>query len=86
MIFSDVRVIKEMLQKYNLKLCKQSDYLWVEGEEVKVRYAINDLLVTDNLTNISHFLQSNKYIREQDASFVTRQLNAIEEKLHSSFT
>lgn len=83
-IFSDVRVIKEMLQKYNLKLCKQSDYLWVEGEEVKVRYAINNLLVTDNVTNISHFLQSNKYIREQDASFATRQLNVIEEKLHSS--
>ena len=36
------------------------------------------------MTNISHFLQSNKYIREQDASFVTRQLNVIEEKLHSS--
>lgn len=83
-IFSDIRAIKEMLHKYQLGLYKRNDYVWIEGEEVRIRHAINDLLVTDNVTNISHFLQSNKYIREQDASFVTRQLNVIEEKLRSS--
>lgn len=73
-VSSDLKIISKMLDKYHLQLKRNHKYLWIIGKELNIREAINSLLVSDDVTNISHFLQNNQYVRKQDASFVTRQL------------
>lgn len=80
-ISTDLKLLRQMLSRYQLDLKRRNDYVWVVGTEVNIREAINDLLVKDDVTSISHFLQANQNIRQQDASFVTRQLNYIEEQM-----
>lgn len=82
-ISSDLMIIRDMLNKYHLELRRRNEYVWVDGPEPNIREAINSLLVSDDVNSISHFLQDNQYIRQQDASFVTRQLNYMEEQLGS---
>lgn len=82
-ISSDLKILRQMLSKYHLELKRRNDYIWIEGIETDIRKAINDLLVTDDVISISHFLQSNQYVQQQDASFVTCQLNLIEKQMHS---
>lgn len=80
----DLRVLRQMLSEYKLQLHRQSEYVWIEGSEANIREAINDLLVTDDVTSIGYFLKTNqKNIQQQDASFVTRQMNLIEEEMGS---
>lgn len=80
----DLRVLRQMLGEYNLKLHRQNEYVWIAGSEANIREAINDLLVTDSVTSIRYFLKSNqKNIQQSDASFVTRQMNLIEEEMGS---
>lgn len=80
-VASDLHVLREMMDSYSLKLLRRNEYIWITGEEMNIREAINDLLVDDDETSINHFLQSNQHIRKNDASFVTRQLILIEEQL-----
>ena len=80
-VSSDLKIISKMLDKYHLQLKRNHKYLWIIGKELNIREAINSLLVSDDVTNISHFLQNNQYVRKQDASFVTRQLNYIAEQM-----
>lgn len=80
-VSSDLKIISKMLDKYHLQLKRNHKYLWIIGKELNIREAINSLLVSDDVTNISHFLQNNQYVRKQDASFVTRQLNYISEQM-----
>ncbi|MFT8466179.1 MULTISPECIES: BglG family transcription antiterminator [Liquorilactobacillus] len=82
-ISSDLKILRKMLHKYNLQLKRRNEYIWIEGKETEIRRAINDLLVTDDVISISHFLQSNQLIQQQDVSFVMRQLRLIEEQMNS---
>lgn len=83
-ISSDIRMIRKMIDKYGLKLRRQNDYLWITGKEDNIRTVINDLMINDDDISISHFLKSNESIRQTDASFITRQINLIEEELDSN--
>ncbi|WP_283583253.1 BglG family transcription antiterminator [Limosilactobacillus difficilis] len=83
-ISSDIRIIRQMIGQYGLKLNRRNDYLWITGDEQDIRTVINDLMISDDDISISHFLKSNEHIHQSDASFITRQINYIEEKLASS--
>ncbi|WP_010580353.1 BglG family transcription antiterminator, partial [Liquorilactobacillus vini] len=48
---------------------------------VNIRKAMTDLLVTDEATSVSYFVQEDQYLQKSDASFVTRQIKLIEEYL-----
>ncbi|MDN7144691.1 PRD domain-containing protein [Liquorilactobacillus mali] len=77
----DLRILRRMLLRYHLKLKRSNGYIWIEGEEVNIRKTITDLLVTDDVTSVNYFLQTNQQIQKQDASFVTRQINLIENSM-----
>lgn len=83
-ISSDIRIIRQMIQKYHLSLHRRSDYLWITGNETDIRVVINDLLIGDDDISINHFLKTNENIRQTDASFITRQMNLIESRLNSN--
>ncbi|WP_295746255.1 PRD domain-containing protein [uncultured Limosilactobacillus sp.] len=83
-ISSDIRIIRQMIQKYHLVLHRRSDYLWVTGNEKDIRTVINELLIGDDDISIGHFLKSNDNIHQTDASFITRQINLIESQLNST--
>lgn len=82
-ISSDIKIIRTMLAKYHLAVHRKNEYVWIDGRELDIRKAINSLLVSDDVISISHFLQDNQYVRQRDASFVTRQLGFIEEQMAS---
>jgi transcriptional antiterminator len=81
-ISSDIRIIRQMIEKYYLVLHRRKDYLWVTGDEKNIRTVINELLIGDDDISISHFLKSNDNIQQTDASFITRQINLIENQLN----
>lgn len=83
-IATDLRLLRRSLKGYHLVLKRKNDWIWVVGQENNIRSAINDLLITNDDVSISHFLQSNQRIHQQDASFVTRQINYLEEQLQAS--
>lgn len=83
-VSSDIRIIRQMIQKYHLVLHRRSDYLWVTGNEKDIRTVINELLIGDDDISIGHFLKSNDNIHQTDASFITRQINLIESQLNST--
>lgn len=79
----DIKMIRKMIAKYNLLLKRQNDHIWIEGSENRIRAAISDLLVADDVGSINYFLQDNQYVQKRDAYFVVKQLNIIEGQIHS---
>lgn len=83
-ISSDIRIIRQMIQKYNLVLHRRNDYIWVTGGEKEIRTVINELLIGDDDISIDHFLETNDSIQQVDAAFISRQIDLIEKQLNST--
>lgn len=83
-ISSDIRIIRQMIQKYHLVLHRRHDYLWVTGDETEIRTVINELLIGDDDISIDHFLETNDSIHQVDAAFISRQIALIEKQLNST--
>lgn len=83
-ISSDIRIIRQMIQKYHQVLHRRNDYLWVTGDEKEIRTVINELLVGEDDTSIDKFLDTNDSIHQVDAAFISRQISLIENELNST--
>lgn len=83
-ISSDIRTIRQMIQKYHLVLHRRNDYLWITGDEKEIRMVINELMIGDDDISIDHFLETNDSIHQVDAAFISRQIDLIEKQLDST--
>lgn len=81
-ISSDIHIIRDLIGKYQLKLHRRNEYLWITGDETNLRAVINELLIDDDDISISRFVETNNNIRQVDATFISRQIQFIENQLH----
>lgn len=81
---SDERNIARVLQKYNLKLIKEHEYLSVAGSELNIRHAIQSLINDSGIVDLSQILGDNNFPRKYDVQFVFEQIRFIESNIGSS--
>lgn len=81
---SDEKIIAEILQRYNLKLEKDHDYLQVTGSELNIRDAIQSLINDAGIVDLNQVLQNDNFPRKHDVRFVFEQIKYIETHIQSS--
>lgn len=74
-----IKYTKDYLNKYNIELISEDNYIYLKASEISIRKAINNLLIeiTKNKQLSNNGLNMNKF----DNFFLERQLNLIENYL-----
>lgn len=85
-ISMDIKILRSMLKGFGLGLTRKFDYLQVIGSESNIRKAINSLLIPNNDVIETHALETDKYKQSRDRAFVSRQLQLIENLLHTEIS
>ncbi|KZU12420.1 Transcriptional antiterminator of lichenanoperon BglG family [Lactiplantibacillus plantarum] len=81
---SDEKSIAKILQRYSLKLVKNSGYLSVIGSELNIRDAIQSLINDTGIVDLNQILHDDNFPRKYDVRFVFEQIRYIETNIESS--
>lgn len=76
--------IAKILQRYSLKLVKNSGYLSVIGSELNIRDAIQSLINDTGIVDLNQILHDDNFPRKYDVRFVFEQIRYIETNIESS--
>lgn len=74
-----LKKINEIVNKYNIRLKVNRDYLWVIGDEIDLRRAINSIFLETNKLN--SLGEIGIELNAIDKHFIDQQINLIEEML-----
>lgn len=83
----DLLTISKMLDKYNLALVHQGNYVVIKGEEENIRKAINSALIQSkamNTESISDLANEFEDLSVYDNQFLTTQMEWIQKSLHTT--
>lgn len=78
---ADEKIMSNILKHYNLKLIKSRGYLNINGPELNIREAIQELIINDTRVDLDQILQDDNYSNKQDANFVFKQIKHIEKNI-----
>ena len=75
-----LRKLSEILKKYDIQLHYNREYLWIKGEEVSIRKAINHIFLEMNKLN--SLSEIGIKINVIDKHFIDQQIALLEERLN----
>ncbi|MGC3362542.1 helix-turn-helix domain-containing protein, partial [Enterococcus faecalis] len=75
-----LRKLSEILKKYDIHLHYNREYLWIKGEEVSIRKAINHIFLEMN--KINSLSEIGIKINVIDKHFIDQQITLLEERLN----
>ncbi|HFL0108829.1 TPA: helix-turn-helix domain-containing protein [Enterococcus faecium] len=75
-----LRKLSEILKKYDIHLYYNREYLWIKGEEVSIRKAINHIFLEMN--KINSLSEIGIKINVIDKHFIDQQITLLEERLN----
>lgn len=81
---NDERVMKQILDKYDLKLEIKNNYMRIKGSEVNIRHVIKELIDDREIVNLKQFIGNKDFNSEYDVRFILHEIEKIEDKLHTS--
>ena len=82
-VATDLRSLRLILSRFQLSIEHVSGFVWIDGEEADIRRAIGSLFVDEGQPGNRRFMQPDQDIEQRDAAFVDKQLDLIEELLHT---
>lgn len=77
----DKKVMKSILSRFNLKLIISNNSIKVIGNELAIRRALRELVDDKNIVDLTQIADNKNFKQKYDVSFVTRQIEFIEDKL-----
>lgn len=75
-----IKKLYEILKRYEIQLLNNRDYLWLQGEEISIRKAINHIFLEMN--KINSLSEIGIKINVLDKHFIDQQIALIEEMLN----
>lgn len=81
---NDERVMKQILDKYDLKLFVENGYMKIKGSEVNIRRIIKELIDDREIVDLRQFTGNTDFNSEADVRFVLSEIERIEDKLQAS--
>lgn len=81
---NDERVMKQILDKYDLNLSIDHGYMKVEGSEINIRRVIKELIDDREIVDLSQFTGNTDFDSKLDVRFVLHEIKKIEDRLQTS--
>lgn len=81
---NDERVMKQVLDKYDLNLSIENSYMRITGSEVNIRQIIKELIDDREIVDLRQFTGNTDFNSELDVKFVLYEIRKIEDRLQSS--
>lgn len=81
---NDERVMKQILERYDLKLEIKHGYMRIKGPEVNIRHVIKELIDDREIVNLSQFSGNKDFNSKYDVNFVLREIEKVEDKLQTT--
>ncbi len=71
---NDERVMKQILDKYDLKLEIKNNYMRIKGSEVNIRHVIKELIDDREIVNLKQFIGNKDFNSEYDVRFILHEI------------
>ncbi|WP_195922522.1 BglG family transcription antiterminator [Lactobacillus crispatus] len=81
---NDERVMKQLLDKYDLRLLIENGFMKIKGSEVDIRRVIKELIDDREIVDLRQFTGNTDFNSELDVKFVLREIEKIENRLQAS--
>lgn len=81
---NDERVMKQIIDKYDLKLFVENGYMKIKGSEVNIRRIIKELIDDREIVDLRQFTGNTDFNSQTDVRFVLSEIEKIEDRLQAS--